>query len=71
MSKYNDKLQCLILYSIRPKLCDILTISHILKNVINFLCKRHIMSFFFIKLSLINSIRKINQIIEKKKAINN
>jgi len=46
-------------YFIRPKLYDVLYISHVLKNVTNFVWERYIMSCFT-KLSLINGMRKIN-----------
>jgi len=47
---------CLSSYSLRPKLYDVLDISHILKNVINIVWKKDIMSCFT-KLSLINNMR--------------
>jgi len=50
-------------YSLRLKLYDVLGISHILRNAINIVWKRDIMSCF-IKLSLINNMRKINERIE-------
>ncbi|AES62329.1 hypothetical protein MTR_1g098490 [Medicago truncatula] len=54
-------------YSLRPKLYDVLGISHILRNVINIVWERDIMSCFT-KLSLINDMRKINERIEKRKS---
>jgi len=59
----NIFLKELIYYSLRLKLYDVLGISHILKNGINVVWKRDIMSCF-IKLSLINNIGKINERIE-------
>jgi len=46
-------------YSLRPKLYDVLDISHILRNVINIVWEIDIMSCFT-KLSLINYMGKIN-----------
>jgi len=46
-------------YSLRPKLYDVLDISHVLRNIINFVSEIDIMSCFT-KLSLINGMRKIN-----------
>jgi len=54
-----------ILYSLRPKLYDVLGISYILRNIINIVWKRDIMSCFT-KLSLINDVGKINERIERK-----
>jgi len=54
-----------IFYSLRPKLYDVLGISHILRNTINIVWKRDIMSCFT-KLSLINNMRKINERIERR-----
>ena len=46
-------------YSLRPKLYDVLSISHVLRNIINFVWEINIISCFT-KLSLINGMRKIN-----------
>ena len=46
-------------YSLRLKLYDVLGISHVLRNAINIVWKRDIMSCFT-KLSLINNMGKIN-----------
>jgi len=54
-------------YSLRPKLYDVLDISHILRNAINIVWKRDIMSYFT-KLSLINNMRKINERIERRES---
>jgi len=51
---------CSKFYSLRPKLYDVLGISHVLRNVINFLWERDIMSCFT-NLSLINDMGKINE----------
>ena len=56
-----------IKYSLRPKLYDVLGISHILRNVINIVWKRDIMSCFT-KLSLINNMGKINKGIERRES---
>jgi len=48
-------------------LYDVLDISHILKNVINIVWKRNIMSWF-IKLSLINNMENINEKIERRES---
>jgi len=50
-------------YFFCPKLYDVLNISNILRNVINIVWERDIMSCFT-KLSLINDMRKINEGIE-------
>jgi len=52
-------------YSLRPKLYDVLGISHILRNAINIVWKRDIISCFT-KLSLINNMGKINERIERR-----
>ena len=52
-------------YSLCPKLYDVLDISHILRNVINIVWKKDIMSCFT-KLSLINNMGKINEKIERR-----
>jgi len=52
-------------YSLRPKLYDVLGISHILRNTINIAWKKDIMSCFT-KLSLINNMGKINERIERR-----
>jgi len=49
------------------KLYDILEISYILRNVINIVWERDIMSCF-IKLFLINDMRKINERIKRRKS---
>jgi len=54
----------IVLYSFRPKLYDVLGISHILRNIINIVWERDIMSCFT-KLSLINDMRKIKERIER------
>jgi len=54
-------------YSLRPKLYDVLGISHISRNTINIVWKRDIMSCFT-KLSLINNMGKINERIEKRES---
>ena len=54
-------------YSLRPKLYNVLGISHILRNAINIVWKRDIMSCF-IKLSLINNIGNINERIERRES---
>jgi len=46
---------------------DVLGISHILRNAINIVWKRDIMSCFT-KLSLINKMGKINERIEKRES---
>jgi len=56
-----------VLYSLRTKLYDVLSISHILRNTINNVWKRDIISCF-IKLSLINNMRKINERIERRES---
>jgi len=53
---------------LRPKLYDVLGISHILRNAINIVWKRDIMSCFT-KLSLINNMGKINERIERRESI--
>jgi len=53
-------------YFPRSKLYDVLRISHILRNAINIVWKNNIMSYFT-KLSLINSMRKINKRRESNK----
>ena len=53
-------------YFPRSKLYDVLSISHILRNAINIVWKNNIMSYFT-KLSLINSMRKINKRRESNK----
>jgi hypothetical protein len=55
------------LYSLRPKLYDVLSISHILRDAINIVWKRDIMSYFT-KSSLINNMGKINERIERRKS---
>jgi len=55
----------LVNYFLRPKFYDVLSILHILRNVINIVWKRDIMSCFT-KLSLINNMRKINERIERR-----
>ena len=59
------KQQQLRLYSLRPKLYDVLGISHILRNVINIVWEIDIMSCFT-KLPLINYMGKINEWIERR-----
>jgi len=54
-------------YSLRPKLYDVFDISHILRNAINIVWKRDIMSCFT-KLSLINNMEKINERIERRES---
>jgi len=49
---------------LRPKLYDVLNISHILRNTINIVWKIDIMSCFT-KLSLINNMGKINERIKR------
>jgi len=49
--------------TLRLKLYDVLDILHILRNAINIVWKRDIMSCFT-KLSLINNMRKIKEKIE-------
>jgi len=61
----NDKVYKFNPYSLRPKLYDVLDISHILRNIINIVWKRDIMSCFT-ELSLINNMRKINERIERR-----
>jgi len=56
-----------IWYFLRPKLYDVLDISHILRNTINIVWKRDIMGCFT-KLSLINNMGKINERIERKES---
>jgi len=46
---------------------DVLDISHILRNAINIMWKRDIMSCFT-KLSLINNMRKINERVERRES---
>jgi len=46
---------------------DVLGISHILRNAINSVWKKDIMSCFT-KLSLINNMRKINERIERRES---
>jgi len=53
------------LFSLRLKLYDVLSILHILRNAINIVWKRDIMSCFT-KLSLINNMEKINEIMERR-----
>jgi len=60
MTLFNPKL-----YSLRLKLYDVLGISHVLRNAINIVWKRDIMSCFT-KLFLINNMGKINERIERK-----
>ena len=55
------------IYFLRPKLYDVLGISHILRNAINIVWKRDIMSCFT-KLSLINNMGKINERIERRES---
>ena len=57
----------LLIYSLRPKLYDVLVISHVLRNVINIVWGREIM-ICFTKLSLINGMEKINEIIERRES---
>jgi len=54
------------MYFLRSKFYDGLDISHILRNVINIVWEKDIMSCFT-KLSSINDMGKINERIEKKK----
>jgi len=54
-------------YSLCPKLYHVLGISHILRNVINIIWKRDIMSCFT-KLSLINNMKNINERIERRES---
>jgi len=54
-----------IYYSLHPKLYDVLGISQILRNAINIVWKRDIMSYFT-KLSFINNMGKINERIERR-----
>jgi len=54
-------------YSLRLKLYDVLDISQILRNAINIIWKRDIMSCFT-KWSLINNIGKINERIERRES---
>jgi len=56
-----------VIYSLRPKLYDVLGISYILRNTINIVWKRDIMSCFT-KLSLINNMGKINKRIERRES---
>jgi len=55
-----------IYYFLGPKLYDVLDISHVLRNAINIVWKRDIMSCFT-KLSLINNMRNINERRESNK----
>ena len=57
----------LVIYSLRPKMYDVLGISHILRNTINIVWRRDIMSCFT-KLSLINNMGKINERIERRES---
>jgi len=57
----------IIFYSLRPKMYDVLGISHILRNTINIVWKKDIMSCFT-KLSLINNMGKINERIERRES---
>jgi len=57
----------IILYSLRPKLYDVLGISHILRNAINIVWKKDIMSCFT-KLSLINNMGKINERLKRRES---
>jgi len=54
-------------YFLRPKLYDVLSISHILRNAINIVWKSDIMSCFT-KLSLINNMRNINERIKRRES---
>jgi len=55
------------IYFLRLKMYDVLGISHILRNTINIVWKRDIMSCFT-KLSLINNMGKINERIERRES---
>ena len=55
------------IYSFRPKLYDVLDISHILGKTINIVWKRDIMSSST-KLSLISNMGKISEIIERRES---
>jgi len=48
-------------------LYEVMGISHILRNVVNIVWERDIMSYFT-KLSLINDMEKINEKIERRKS---
>jgi len=63
-SVLNNSLSFGKIYALRPKLYDVLDISYILRNAINIVWKRDIMSCFT-KLSLINNMGKINERIER------
>jgi len=63
--KCEDAMCTFVLYSLRPKLYDVLGISHILRNVINIVWEIDIMSCFT-KLPLINYMGKINEWIERR-----
>jgi len=63
---YANILHSLVMYFLRSKFYDGLDISHILRNVINIVWEKDIMSCFT-KLSSINDMGKINERIEKKK----
>jgi len=52
-------------YSLRPKLYDVLGISHVLRNAINIVWKE-ILWVALQKLSLIYNIKKINERIERR-----
>jgi len=54
-------------YYLRPKLYDVLDISHILRNAINIVWKNDIMNCFT-KLFLINNMGKINGRIERRES---
>lgn len=56
-----------LLYSLRPKLYDVLGISHILRNVINIVWEKDIMNCFT-KLFSINDMEKINEGIERRES---
>jgi len=58
-----------IKYSLRPKLYEVLSILHILRNTIKIVWKRDIMSCFT-KLSLIKNMRKIMKELKEEKVIN-
>jgi len=62
--KKNENVAC---YSLRPKLYYVLDISHILRNAINIVWKKDIISCFT-KLTLINNMGKINERIERKES---
>jgi len=54
-------------YFLRPKMYDVLGISHILRNAINIVWKKDIINYFT-KLSLLNNMGKINERIERRES---